>query len=117
VDRKRFERLVAEAVDDLPAWVHENMENVVIVVEDHNSEDPELLGLYEGNDLTGRGEYGIAGGGLLPLPDVIRIYRRPLVETWSDEEDLVEEIRVTVIHEIAHHFGIDDDRLDELGWS
>jgi predicted Zn-dependent protease with MMP-like domain len=89
------------------------MSNVEIVVEDENSEDPDIFGLYLGIPLTERG-----GGYAGVLPDKIAVYRLPLeAEFGDDPERLVEEIRITVLHEIAHHFGIDEDRLAELGWS
>ena len=107
--RYRFERLVAEALDDLPddlGWV---LDNVVVQVEDRHPDDPELLGLYEGVPHTERtGHEG---------PDVVSIYRLALCEACDDEDDLAEEIYVTVIHELAHAAGIDDARLDELGWA
>ena len=88
------------------------MSNVEIVVEDENPEDPDIFGLYLGIPLPDRHDY--AG----VLPDKIAIYRRPLEEEFGDDPDLlVNEIRITVVHEIAHHFGIDDDRLAELGWA
>jgi predicted Zn-dependent protease with MMP-like domain len=87
------------------------MSNVEIVVEDENREDPDLFGLYLGIPLTERESY--AG----VLPDKIAIYRRPLEEEFGDDPAVLEdEIRITVVHEIAHHFGIDEDRLAELGW-
>ena len=89
------------------------MSNVDIVVEDENAEDPDLFGLYLGIPLTERGE-SYAG----VLPDKIAIYRIPLEEEFGDDAALLEEeIRVTVLHEIAHHFGIDEERLAELGWA
>ncbi len=110
VDRHRFEKLVADALDALPPELGHLMENVAVVVEDrHRSED--LLGLYEGVPLTEREDYG----GLV-MPDVITLYRRPLCELAHDLEELVEEIAVTVVHEVAHHFGIGDDRLHAWGW-
>ena len=100
------------ALDSLPRELREAMSNVEIVVEDENPEDPDLFGLYLGIPLTERHEYSGA------LPDKIAVYRIPLEEEFGDDpEVLVEEIRVTVLHEVAHHFGIDEDRLDELGWS
>ena len=88
------------------------MSNVEIVVEDENREDPDVFGLYLGIPLPERHDY--AG----VLPDKIAIYRLPLEDTFGhDPELLVEEIRITVVHELAHHFGIDEDRLAELGWS
>ena len=107
---RRFEALVAEALDALPAELGDLMDNVAVVVEDrHPHED--LLGLYEGVPLTERDDYG----GLV-MPDKISLYRLPLCEICRDEDELVEEIAVTVVHEVAHHFGIDDDALHEWGW-
>jgi predicted Zn-dependent protease with MMP-like domain len=107
-----FEDHVERALASLPADLREAMSNVEIVVEDENPEDPDLFGLYFGIPLTERGDY--AG----VLPDKIAIYRLPLEDEFGDDPALlVEEIRVTVLHEIAHHFGIDEDRLEELGWS
>ena len=101
------------AVDSLPPELRKAMSNVEIVVEDQNAEDPDLYGLYLGIPLTER-DTGYAGA----LPDKIAIYRRPLVEEFGDDpEVLQDEIRITVLHEIAHHFGVDEDRLTELGWS
>ncbi|HVD11169.1 MAG TPA: metallopeptidase family protein [Gaiellaceae bacterium] len=101
------------AVDSLPPELRKAMSNVEIVVEEQNPEDPDLYGLYLGIPLTER-DTGYAGA----LPDKIAIYRRPLVEEFGDDpEVLQDEIRITVLHEIAHHFGVDEDRLTELGWS
>lgn len=111
LSEERFRRLAGEALDDLPEWVHDAMANVVIIVEDRNPAEPDLLGLYTGHSLTERDGYG-----MLDLPDVITLYREALTAVCADEDELAEEVRVTVIHEIAHHFGIDDGRLDELGW-
>ncbi len=87
------------------------MDNVAVVVEDrHHSED--LLGLYEGVPLTERGDYG----GLV-MPDVVTVYRLALCDMCADEEELAQEIAVTVVHEIAHHFGIDDESLHAWGWA
>jgi predicted Zn-dependent protease with MMP-like domain len=108
-----FEEHVRRAVDSLPAELREAMSNVEIVVEEENAEDPDLYGLYLGIPLTERGT-GYAG----VLPDKIAIYRLPLVEEFGDDPEVLEdEIRITVLHEIAHHFGIDEGRLTELGWS
>lgn len=107
--RYRFEQLVAEAIDDLPDELLPVLDNVVVRVEDRHPDDPELLGLYDGVPHTERtGNEG---------PDVVSIYRLALCEACDDEDDLAEEIYVTVIHELAHAAGIDDDRLDELGWA
>ncbi|MCO6000145.1 metallopeptidase family protein [Actinoallomurus rhizosphaericola] len=110
VTREEFEDLVAEALDTVPPDLTALMRNVVVLVED---EAPErgLLGLYEGVPLTERGDT-YAGY----LPDRITLYRRPLQRICRTRDDLVKEVRTTVVHEIAHHFGIDDDRLHELGW-
>jgi predicted Zn-dependent protease with MMP-like domain len=109
-----FEEHVQRAVESLPDDLRRAMSNVVIVVEDENPEDPNLYGLYTGVPLTDRGAESYAGA----LPDKIEIYRIPLEEEFGDDPELLEEeIRVTVLHEIAHHFGIDEARLDELGWS
>ena len=108
-----FEDQVRTALDSLPPELREAMSNVEIVVEDENSEDPDIFGLYLGIPLTERG-----GGYAGVLPDKIAVYRLPLeAEFGDDPERLVEEIRITVLHEVAHHFGIDEDRLAELGWS
>ncbi len=106
-----FTRHAESALADLGPEIQAMMENVVIVVEDRNDEEPDILGLYEGLPLTERDGYG-----LLDLPDKISIYRLPLCEMATDRDDLISEIRITVIHEIAHHFGIDDDQLHEMGW-
>ena len=101
------------AIDSLPPELRKAMSNVEIVVEEENAEDPDLFGLYLGIPLTER-DTGYAG----VLPDKIAIYRLPLVEEFGDDPEVLEdEIRITVLHEIAHHFGIDEDRLTELGWS
>ncbi len=107
-----FEEHVRRAIDSLPDDLREAMSNVAILVEEENPEDPDLYGLYTGIALTERTS---AYSG---LPDTIAIYRRPLVEDFGDDPDELEhEIRVTVLHEIGHHFGIGEDRLDELGWA
>ena len=107
-----FEEHVERVLASLPADLREAMSNVEIVVEDENAEDPDLFGLYFGIPLTARGDYSGV------LPEKIAIYRLPLEEEFGDDPSVLEdEIRITVLHEIAHHFGIDEDRLDELGWS
>jgi predicted Zn-dependent protease with MMP-like domain len=111
MDPQRFDELVSDALDLIPAQLAAAMDNVVILVEDRHPDDPELLGLYEGVALTERdSDYGGS------LPDAITIYREALLEICESDGDVVEEVAITVIHEIAHHFGIDDDRLEELGW-
>ncbi len=112
VSRERFEELVGRALDMIPDDLAELMENVAVLVEDEG-EDPDIWGLYDGVPLTDRGDYG---GGEMVLPDRIYIYRLPICEGCDTESEVVEQVGITVIHEIAHHFGIEDDRLDELGW-
>ncbi len=110
--RERFEELVAEALDEVPAELLALMDNVVVLVEDDpDGDDRNLLGLYEGYALTDRG-WNYAG----VLPDRITIYRNPTLRVCDSDDDVVEEVATTVVHEIAHHFGIDDARLHELGW-
>ncbi|HET9255599.1 MAG TPA: metallopeptidase family protein [Pseudonocardiaceae bacterium] len=107
----RFEELVAEALDLIPSGLTAAMDNVVVLVESRHPDDPGLLGLYEGIALTSRdSNYGGV------LPDRITIYRDALLDFCQDEQELVEEVAVTVVHEVAHHFGISDHRLHELGW-
>ena len=114
--REEFEELVAQALDRIPPELTRLMDNVAVFVEDEPpAEDPELLGLYEGTPLTERGEW-YAG----VLPDRITVYRGPTLRMVSaedgDRELVVREAEVTVVHEIAHHFGIDDERLHALGY-
>jgi len=109
---EEFEDLVAEALDEIPDELARLVENVVFVVEDDSADEPgSLLGLYEGVPLTDRGQW-YAGA----MPDRITIYRRPILAICRTLEDVVDEVHVTVVHEIAHHFGIDDDRLHDLGY-
>ena len=106
-----FEELVADALDEVPADLMALLDNVVVLVEDRNPDEPDLLGLYEGYALTERG-WDHSGA----LPDRIMIYREAICDVCETEDDVVEEVTITVVHEIAHHFGIDDSRLHELGW-
>jgi predicted Zn-dependent protease with MMP-like domain len=111
--RTEFERLVEDALDAIPDEIGELIRNVVVLVEDRPPpDDPDLLGLYDGVALTER-----HGGAAMELPDRIFVYRLPLLDFVDDVEHLVREVRVTVVHEVAHHFGIDDDRLHELGYA
>jgi predicted Zn-dependent protease with MMP-like domain len=113
ISRERFEVLVSEALDTVPQDLADLMDNVAVFVEDDAPpDDPHLLGLYEGVPLTERDAWYGTG----TLPDRISIYRNPTLATCDTEEEVVREVRVTVVHEIAHHFGIDDDRLHELGY-
>ncbi|WP_459314115.1 metallopeptidase family protein [Arthrobacter sp. MDT2-2] len=119
IPREEFDDAVDDAIDRIPDDLARAMDNVAIfVVEEYEPgpdepADTELLGLYEGTPLTERDSWWDAGS----LPDRISIFRGPLMRLCSTREELVEEILVTVVHEVAHHFGIDDDRLHELGWS
>jgi predicted Zn-dependent protease with MMP-like domain len=106
----QFEDHVQAALDSLPPHIAGALRNVAVVVEEENAEDPDLYGLYEGVPLPERGD--MAGS----LPDRIAIYRKPLEEDFDDPADLREEIRVTVLHELAHYFGLDEDRIAELGY-
>ena len=110
VEPERFEEMVAAALDSLPDELGQLMRNVAVTVE-HGAGPPGLLGLYEGVPLTSR-TTGYAG----VLPDRITIYRREICRICRTEQEVADQVRRTVVHEIAHHFGIDDDRLAELGW-
>ena len=108
---RRFEELVGDALDTIPPEFARAMDNVVVLVDDRNPDDPGLLGLYEGVALTERtGDY--AG----VLPDRITLYREAILDVCHGEDDVVREVAVTVVHEVAHHFGVDEDTLHELGW-
>ena len=106
-----FDEHVQRALASLPAELRDAIRNVEISVEDEHPDDPDLFGLYEGVPLPERGDWAGA------LPDRIRIFRLPLVESFPDPSELEAEIRITVLHEVAHYFGIDEDRLDDLGFS
>ena len=109
---ERFDELVSEALDEIPPELTAVMDNVVVLVEDEPpADDPDLLGLYEGTPLT---ERDWAYGGT--LPDRITIYRGPTLRMCDTEDDIVDEVHITVVHEVAHHFGIDDERLHALGY-
>ena len=107
----RFEELVADALDEVPAELMALLDNVVVLVEDRNPDEPDLLGLYEGYALTERG-WDHSGA----LPDRIMIYRAAICDVCEDEDQVAEEVAITVVHEIAHHFGIDEEKLHALGW-
>jgi predicted Zn-dependent protease with MMP-like domain len=106
-----FETLVRDALDGIPEELGAMMTNVAVVIED-DPPQPGLLGLYQGVPLTERGQW-YAG----VLPDRISIYRNPICAVCETPEEVEDEVRVTVVHEVAHHFGIDDQRLHELGWA
>ena len=110
VQPERFAELVEEALDGIPPDLGALMENVVVVVND-TAPPAGLLGLYEGVPLTRRENYG----GMV-MPDRITIFRRAICAQARNEEDVRHQVRVTVVHEVAHHFGIGDRRLRELGW-
>ena len=105
-----FEDHVRAALDELPPNIVDALRNVAVVIEDENPDDPDLLGLYHGVPLPERGD--MAG----TLPDKISIYRIPLEESFPDPVELREEIRITVLHELGHYFGLDEDRIAELGY-
>ncbi|WP_432849136.1 metallopeptidase family protein [Amycolatopsis sp. CA-161197] len=109
--RARFEELVSEALDQVPPQFAEAVDNVGVLVEEFNDESPTILGLYHGVALTRR-TTNYAG----VLPDRISIYRRPILWMCSTEAEVVDQVLITVMHELGHYFGLDDDRLHELGW-
>jgi predicted Zn-dependent protease with MMP-like domain len=111
LDTDRFEELVGQALDDLPDELAGAIDNVAVILDDE-SPPGELLGLYEGIPLTERDD-----GYSFVMPDRITIFVRTICDACDTEGEVVAMVRETVIHEVAHHFGIDDDRLDELGWS
>ena len=112
VTREHFEQLVADALDSLPPDLGSAMENVAVLVEE-TSRGRRLLGLYEGIPLTKRGPESYAG----VMPDRITLFQAEICSACSTEAEVVAQVRKTVIHEVAHHFGISDPRLDELGWA
>jgi predicted Zn-dependent protease with MMP-like domain len=109
--RRRFEELVSDALDTIPPELIAAMDNVVVLVAGHNADEPELLGLYEGVALT---ERTTSYGGV--LPDRITIYQDAILDACSEADEVVREVAITVVHEVAHHFGIDEDTLHQLGW-
>ena len=113
VPEERFEELVGEALDAIPDDLAAHMENVAVFVEDQGY-SPNLLGLYQGIPLTERTPLNYGG---MIMPDRITIYRRPILVRCRTEADVIRQVLITVIHEVGHHFGMDDDRLHELGWA
>lgn len=108
-----FERLVIDQLDLLPDDMVDGLDNVIFVVEDRPEDGTlDTLGLYDGVALTERGQYGFG-----EMPDRIVLYREPLLAIVADLDELRDEVHVTLVHEIAHFYGIDDDRLHELGWA
>jgi predicted Zn-dependent protease with MMP-like domain len=113
MDPVAFDALVDRALDGIPDEIASLVRNVVVLVEDDApADDPDLLGLYDGIALTERW-----GDPMMDLPDRIFIFRNPLLDMCESEEELEHEVRITVVHEVAHHFGIDDDRLHDLGYA
>lgn len=108
---KAFDELVSDALDTIPEELAAAMNNVVVLVEAHHPEEPDLLGLYYGIALTERDSH--YGG---TLPDTITIYREPILDMCDSEDEVISEVAITVVHEIAHHFGISDDWLHANGW-
>ena len=112
LDEDAFEELVADALDRIPAPLAALMDNVVVLLEEEPpADDPDLLGLYVGTPLTERDS-----GYTFQAPDQVCIYRGPLLRMCSDADELAEEVEITVVHEVAHHFGIDDEQLHAWGW-
>ncbi|HYE77181.1 MAG TPA: metallopeptidase family protein [bacterium] len=111
VPPERFDELVAKALDSIPPEIGRMMDNLAVVV-DHESPPGRLFGLYEGIPITERIDYGG-----MALPDKVTIFRQTLCASCESVEELVAQVRKTVLHEVAHHFGTSDERLDELGWA
>jgi len=113
LDQDAFEAIVTDELDLLPDEMVDGLDNVVFVVEDRPEDGSlDLLGLYEGVAITERDTYGFG-----EMPDRIVLYREPLLAISADEDELRDEIHITLVHEIAHYYGIDDERLHELGWA
>ena len=113
MSRERFEELVSKALDRVPPELAQLIDNCVVLVEDEApADDPDLLGLYDGIPITERDSSYV-----MAVPDRITIFRNPTLAMCESEEEVVEEVGITVVHEIAHHFGIDDDRLHDLGYA
>jgi predicted Zn-dependent protease with MMP-like domain len=113
IDDRTFDALVSEALDRIPEGLARLMDNVVVLVEDEppEGEPGDLLGLYVGTPLTERGsDYTFFA------PDQVFVFRGPLLRMCHDTDELAEEVEITVIHEVAHHFGIDDEQLHAWGW-
>jgi len=112
IDSEAFEALVVDELDALPDDMVDGLDNIIFVTEDRPEDGTlDLLGLYDGVALTERGQYGFG-----ELPDRIILYREPLLDVAEDLKDLKDQIHVTLVHEIAHFYGIDDDELHRLGW-
>ena len=107
-----FEQLVGDVLDTLPAGMVEGLENLAFVIEDEAEDGEDLFGRYEGVDLTHRDRYGFG-----ELPDRIVLFRLPHLESAASLDELRSEVRTTLVHEIGHYYGLDDERLHELGWA
>ncbi|MDN3309483.1 metallopeptidase family protein [Microbacterium oryzae] len=112
MDADAFEALVVDELDQLPDEMVDGLDNVVFVVEDRSDDGEELLGLYDGLAVTERDRYGMG-----ELPDRIIVFREAHLERCTSERELRDEVHTTLVHEIAHFYGIDDARLHELGWA
>ncbi|MBD3689236.1 metallopeptidase family protein [Nanchangia anserum] len=112
IDDEAFWELVEDEYAALPKHLVAGLDNVAIFVEDRNLDEPDLLGIYEGLDVTEREGYGYG-----ELPDRIVLYREALADISADEEELRREVHITLVHEIAHYWGLDDDQLHALGWA
>jgi len=111
LSRSAMEQVALETIASLPPHIRAALVNIAVTIEDAHPDDPDLYGLYDGIPVTEA--IDVSG----QLPAHIRIFARPLAEDFPDPEELADEIRITVLHELAHHFGIDEDRLDELGYA
>lgn len=119
IPEREFDALISAALDEIPDPIAQHMDNVAVFAEDWPSEeqhidaDGQILGIYQGVDLTQRGPLSYDGA----MPDQIVLFRMPLTRISRNEDDLKHQIKITVMHEVGHHFGIDDERLHELGWA
>mgnify|MGYP003622585072 CR=1 FL=1 len=108
---EEFEELVSDGLDALPEEMLAGLDNVVFMIEDRPADGADLLGVYEGFSVVDRSTYGFG-----EMPDRITLFRENLLEYCATHEELVDEIHITLVHEIAHYYGIEEDRLHELGW-
>jgi predicted Zn-dependent protease with MMP-like domain len=123
VSTRQFEQIVADALDALPDPMVQSLDNIAVIVEDEPTPEQlgghgELLGLYEGSGSSSKGVF-LPGYMSAPLatPDRVLLFRKPLCAISENEDELFQNVYDTLVHEFAHHFGIDDDRLEELGWA
>ena len=111
ISPEEFEHMVADELDALPEEMLEGLDNVVFIVEDAPEDGSDLLGVYEGYSVVDRSVYGFG-----EMPDRIILFRENLADFCESREELMDEIHITLVHEIAHYYGIEEDRLHELGW-